>query len=281
MHELNVLLKIEFKRLFKNKLFYISLFIGVVLATGSFINKVIPHMDILNGFDGSVASYPFSVFNSWMGIFIGFDPFATAYVYVCMLFCALPYCGNFSRDNHNQYILQYYSRASRNKVHAARFITTFVSGGMLVLLPVLMNLIATMMCVPALSPVENGLFIGSGKSFMGCLFYNHTFVYIIIYIVQFFVYGGAFSVVSLAVAFLFDNAFLVMISPFIAYYGVGVLSTVGKNIFGLYTFNPMSYISPSNVLMDNGLIGFILEPLIIILVSGVIFFWKGAANEVL
>jgi len=28
MHELNVLLKIEFKRLFKNKLFYISLFIG-------------------------------------------------------------------------------------------------------------------------------------------------------------------------------------------------------------------------------------------------------------
>ena len=62
MHELNVLLKIEFKRLFKNKLFYISLFIGVVLATGSFINKVIPHMDILNGFDGSVASYPFSVF---------------------------------------------------------------------------------------------------------------------------------------------------------------------------------------------------------------------------
>ena len=44
MHELNVLLKIEFKRLFKNKLFYISLFIGVVLATGSFINKVIPHM---------------------------------------------------------------------------------------------------------------------------------------------------------------------------------------------------------------------------------------------
>jgi len=166
-------------------------------------------------------------------------------------------------------------------VHAARFITTFVSGGMIVLLPVLMNLIATMMCVPALSPVENGLFIGSGKSFMGCLFYNHTFVYIIIYLVQFFVYGGAFSVVSLAVAFLFDNAFLVMISPFIAYYGVGVLSTVGKNIFGLYTFNPMSYISPSNVLMDNGLIGFILEPLIIILVSGVIFFWKGAANEVL
>lgn len=85
MHELNVLLKIEFKRLFKNKLFYISLFIGVVLATGSFINKVIPHMDILNGFDGSVASYPFSVFNSWMGIFIGFDPLQQ-HMYMCVCY---------------------------------------------------------------------------------------------------------------------------------------------------------------------------------------------------
>ena len=41
MHELNVLLKIEFKRLFKNKLFYISLFIGVVLARFGSIPKFV------------------------------------------------------------------------------------------------------------------------------------------------------------------------------------------------------------------------------------------------
>lgn len=33
--------------------------------------------------------------------------------------------------------------------------------------------------------------------------------------------------------------------------------------------------------MDIGLIGFILEPIIIILLSGFIFFRKGAQNEVL
>ncbi len=50
-------------------------------------------MDVLKGFTGNAASYPFSVYNSWMGNFVGYEPFATAYLYVCMLYSALPYCG--------------------------------------------------------------------------------------------------------------------------------------------------------------------------------------------
>ncbi len=54
------LLLIEFRRVFKSKLFYISLTIGIILVTGAFINEAVPHMDILYAFDGSAASYPFS-----------------------------------------------------------------------------------------------------------------------------------------------------------------------------------------------------------------------------
>ena len=281
MHDLRILLRIEFKRAFKSKAFYICLAIGIALAAGSFINKAVPHMDVLKGFTGNAASYPFSVYNSWMGNFVGYEPFATAYLYVCMLYSALPYCGFFVRDNKNQYILQYYSRMSKNKVHAAKFITTFVIGGMLVSLPVLINLIATMMFIPALPPVENGLFIGTGKSIMSNLFCDHTMIYVLIYIVQFFIYGGAFSVVSLAVSFTFNNVFLVIVSPFVAYYGVGVISTLSKNYLGITSFNPMVYLSPSYLLPNKALIGFILEPLIIIGVSMLIFFRKGAENEAL
>lgn len=95
MHDLRILLRIEFKRAFKSKAFYICLAIGIALAAGSFINKAVPHMDVLKGFTGNAASYPFSVYNSWMGNFVGYEPFATAYLYVCMLYSALPYCGFF------------------------------------------------------------------------------------------------------------------------------------------------------------------------------------------
>lgn len=281
MHDMKILLKLEFKRLFKNKMLYVSLFIGIILAAGSFINKVIPHMDILKGFSGNVASYPFSVFNSWIGTDIGFGAYATAYLYVCILLAALPYCAFFSIDNRNQYILQYYSRIDRKKLHAAKFMTTFLSGGLIVLIPILLNLIATMMFVPVLPPIENGLFIGTGKSIMGDIFSDHAFIYIIIYLVQFFIYGGAFSVVSLAVSFLLNNAFLVVLSPFITYYGLGVISRTIQNLFGIYTFNPMIYMSPSILLDDIGLVGFILEPIIITLISGIIFFHKGEMNETL
>ena len=38
------LLLIEFRRVFKSKLFYISLMIGIILVTGAFINEAVPHM---------------------------------------------------------------------------------------------------------------------------------------------------------------------------------------------------------------------------------------------
>lgn len=82
MHDLRILLRIEFKRAFKSKAFYICLAIGIALAAGSFINKAVPHMDVLKGFTGNAASYPFSVYNSWMGNFVGYEPFAT--VFICM-----------------------------------------------------------------------------------------------------------------------------------------------------------------------------------------------------
>ena len=224
MHELNILLKIEFRRAFKNKLFAASIVIGLALAAGAFIQTVVPHIDVLGGYDGSVASYPHSVFTSWMGIGIGYDIWATVYLYVCILLAALPYCSTFVKDNNSQYILQYYSRISKNRLHIAKFITTFVVGGLIVVIPLLVNLIATMMFVPALKPIENGLFMGNGSSFMNVLFVKHTFIYTFIYIVQFFIYGGAFCVIALASSYIFNNSFLVMLMPFVTFYGLGVVS---------------------------------------------------------
>ena len=281
MRDILILLRIELKRLFKSKLFYVSLFIGLALSVGGFIECAKPHLNITNGFNGGVETYPFSVFNSWMGMFMGLKPISTSYLYIFMLLAALPYCGFFCRDNKNQYILQYYSRMSKNKIHAARFIATFISGGLVTMLPLLLNLCATMMFIPALKPSGNGLFIHSGAYIMGNLFCEHPLIYVLIYVLQFFIYGGAFSVVSLAVSFTFNNVFLVIVSPFVAYYGVGVISTLSKNYLGITSFNPMVYLSPSYLLPNKALIGFILEPLIIIGVSMLIFFRKGAENEAL
>lgn len=220
MHELNILLKIEFRRAFKNKLFAASIVIGLALAAGAFIQTVVPHIDVLGGYDGSVASYPHSVFTSWMGIGIGYDIWATVYLYVCILF------------------------------------------------------------VPALKPIENGLFMGNGSSFMNVLFVKHTFIYTFIYIVQFFIYGGAFCVIALASSYIFNNSFLVMLMPFVTFYGLGVVSNMLRNMFGMDSFNPMRLLA-SNMLSDKQLAAYILEPIIITVISGIIFFVKGADNEAL
>lgn len=82
------LLLIEFRRVFKSKLFYISLMIGIILVTGAFINEAVPHMDILYAFDGSAASYPFSVFNSWIGNWMGYEPICYV-IFICVYFIGI------------------------------------------------------------------------------------------------------------------------------------------------------------------------------------------------
>jgi len=137
-----------------------------------------------------------------------------------------------------------------------------------------------MMFVPALKPIENGLFMGNGSSFMNALFVRHTFIYTIVYILQYFIYGGAFSVIALAASYIFSNSFLVMLTPFVVFYGLGVVSNMLRNMFGTESFNPMRLLA-SNMLSDKQLAAYILEPVIITVISGIIFFVKGADNEAL
>ena len=58
MHELNILLKIEFRRAFKNKLFAASIVIGLALAKRCIYPDCCTSYRCTWGYDGSVASYP-------------------------------------------------------------------------------------------------------------------------------------------------------------------------------------------------------------------------------
>ena len=161
------------------------------------------------------------------------------------------------------------------------FIATFISGGLVTMLPLLLNLCATMMFIPALKPSGNGLFIHSGAYIMGNLFCEHPLIYVLIYVLQFFIYGGSFALVSLAVSFFIDKTFLVIISPFVTYYGLGIISTLCKSVMNINSFNPMALLSPATKLQDGMLFAYICEPIIICVICGIIFFMKGKNNEAL
>ena len=151
------------------------------------------------------------------------------------------------------------AECQRIRFMLARFIATFISGGLVTMLPLLLNLCATMMFIPALKPSGNGLFIHSGAYIMGNLFCEHPLIYVLIYVLQFFIYGGSFALVSLAVSFFIDNTFLVIISPFVTYYGLGIISTLCKSVMNIYSFNPMALLSPATKLQDGMLFAYICE----------------------
>lgn len=271
------LLKVEFKRLFRSLGFYVSVMIGIIISVMQFITYVIPRsLNVIYGFDGTISTYPFSVYNSWIGVTMGFEAFSTSFLYICILLASIPFCITFCIDKKNGYVNQLYIRASGKNVHIAKFIVTFVSGGITVLIPVLLNYFVTLIMLPALKPVQNGLFVLTGNSFIDDLFYNKPELFTFIYLVGFFMYGGAFSVTALVAAYYFDSVFLVLITPFVVFYGLNIISDVLGKIFAFPSISPMLLMAPTNGTGSGGLVMYILEPLILITLCGAMFLVKYA-----
>ncbi|MGN0316777.1 MAG: hypothetical protein ACI4E1_02465 [Lachnospira sp.] len=275
------LIKIELKRVLKSKLLYISLLIGLVFAFGSFAYRCLLVTEKLDPSMVSVQGYPMSVFNSWMGLRMGIDAMATTYIYICMLIASMAYCGVLSSDMQSHYINQYYVRISKVKILMSRFIVTFISGGILVVIPLIVNLIATMTVVPALNPVYNGLFVLDGSCFFADIFFNAPMLYVFLYIFMFFLYGGAFCVISLVTSYIFDNSFLVILSPFVAYYGLGIVSSLCFRILGTNKFDPVYLLSPTTQLDATGALIMFIEPVIITAICLIAFLSKGERDEAL
>lgn len=277
---MKALIKKEFERMLHSKMLYISLAVGLSITLMHFVDKVIPRAnDILGHFDGCSATYPHSVFNSWIAICGGVDVYMMAYMYLFPILAVLPYGVSFYQDMKSGYIKQLYTRISRRKVHAARYIVTFVSGGCTVIIPLIINLVLTMAVLPSLKPTFNGLFPLVTASAFGKLFYTYPYLYTILYIFIYFIFGGVFATVCLAVAYYIENVFLISLFPFVLSYALTLVSDYVVRYTEIRTIGPLYMLDMAQYRMSSEL-NLILVPLIIGGIAAYIFFIKGEHEDV-
>ena len=240
---MKALIKKEFERMLHSKMLYVTLVIELGITLMHFIDEVIPKAgNILEYFTGSSASYPYSVFDSWIGIRGGTNSYMLAYIYLFPIFAALPYGVSFYQDMKSGYIKQLYTRTSRRKVHAARYIVTFVSGGCTVIIPLIINLLLTMAVLPSLKPAYNGLFPLRSASAFGVLFYTYPYLYTLLYMFIYFIFAGGFATLCLALSYYIENVFLISIFPFVLSYGLTLVSNYVVKYSKIRTIGTISYV---------------------------------------
>jgi len=276
---MKAMLKIEMNRAFKNRSFYLSLSIGFSIVMAHIIMVVIGKSENPLKFFGNGLTYPYSVFNSWIGG-DSTNPYLSAYSTIFPILATMPFGISYLNDLKKGYVKNIYTRTNRINYCVSKYVATFVMAGIAVVIPMIFNLLITSAMVPSLLPVMNGMFsIGGGNLWSG-MFYMHPYIYVLMYLVVYFIYGGVFASLALVGAFFVDNMFLLTLFPFIVYYGLGLAAPYVYKYALIRSINPaliLTISQPSGITLFT----VIAEALIIGVPCFIIFIWGGVKNDTL
>lgn len=217
-------LKIEFGRAFRSRMLYITLLVGCIIAGAQFVVEVFPAAkNPLMFYSGKYDNYPITVFEKWIGGNV-VSPYSMTYRTILPILSTLPYGLSYLVDVKSGYVKNVYSRTKRINYLLAKYIVTFITAGMVAVIPYILNLYGTAMVLPSLLPVHNGQFSIRAICMLEDVFYTRPYLYIALYLLIYFVYAGVFATIAMSVVYWVDNIFLVSLVPFIVYYMTRLIS---------------------------------------------------------
>ena len=225
-------LKLELKKAFKNKFFWISVVLGCLITLLSFehmVNMYYEGMSAISGNSTDIIYDPHIGINTVFNCWIGGEPFSlgsSIYFFVFPLLIALPYGWSYSEERKCGYRRMMITKTEKKKYYCAKYVAVFLSGGVAMVLPLIFNFWMTLLVVPAILPdVTMNMFYGVfGGSFLAELYYTVPFLYVAIYLFIDFVYCGFLVCICMAVSGIVRQKWGVVLIPFLLLLFVHVIT---------------------------------------------------------
>jgi len=250
---LKTLIRIELERAFKNKMFFVSVFISIAIVIYHLILYVIPMRAItipylLKIFETSplkVDMLP-GVYSEWIAMN---QNAAREILFVILpLIAAVPYGISLFLDEKNNYINNIAVRTNKRNYYIAKAIVLFLSGGAIAAIPLIVSFLANAVILPFDSPIPySGAYMVFVTYIFGDVFYSNPLIYIIIYIIWVFVGFGLLNTFCFVAVYIMENRFAVLMAPFIIYF----TSYVILNIAGSSITAPWSYLQMNRLKIDD------------------------------
>lgn len=207
-------LKVEFIRAFRNGRLAACLTFGLIIAIIHVVFCVIPEaaeQEMYLGFAG----YPLSVFNRWLGGW-GASIFPVLYFTVLPLLVCIPHSDSLYVDERNGYAAQMALRCGRCCYVIAKWLSCFLVGVVVSLLPLVFDFYLTAMFLPLVPPdVSSGMYSIFAYSMLGDLFYSDVYAYLGIFALIVGSCSGLIACLPLVFTRLLPNRALVACSSFL------------------------------------------------------------------
>ena len=234
------ILKTELKKAFGNKLFLITLAIGLIIGFVSAYQNISNYVRAAsdNAYRMEVSEvlfnplYPlFSSFTNWMGGDYQY-PMTSLFYLLLPLMASLAFGWSFCMEKKSGYIKNVVIRTKKIHYFLAKYIAVFLSGGTVIAIPLIVNFLMVACFIPAYQPdIFYSIYYAMDYHFLSELFYSIPLLYVFYVIVLDFVFSGLVATVSMALTFFVKNRFAVVLLPFLSLLGIQYLQDMLYSVF--------------------------------------------------
>ena len=228
MKSLRHFLQNELYNLFHSKSFLFVLLILLLIVTADDILAYKSYKDNLQltlttvdlQADGTFAEYPFlqiyTLYNSWIGGRAN-ETLPMVFFYTMPVFVVIPYSWSYLAEEKNGYDCIMASQLGKASYFLGKYVSTFLSGALTVLLPMLFSFLLASCLVPAYRPDINfALYYQvSATKLLGNLYYAHPLCTAFLNMLMIGIFAGAWATIPLALSFFEKNKFVVLFAPYL------------------------------------------------------------------
>lgn len=269
------LLSFELKRAFKTPGFLLAMIIGNAVTASQWLFQVLPEavkLDENMAYDIPM-NYPAGVLTEWIGE--GSSQYSYLYFLLLPLLASLPYADSFFRDVRGHFIYSICTRVDRKKFFIYRYLTVFLSGGITVILPLLLNLMLCMGVLPCVRPeIASYMSLIIPATSMSGLYVKSPVLFLFLSLLIIFVFGGVIATFALAASYYCNYSFIVLLSPMILCIFLASLF----ELLGMQSWQPIYFVQPGYP--NPRLLPMIIETIVIFGITVVEFVIRGKKEDI-
>ena len=287
--DLRNLLKIELKKAFQNKVFLLMLGVGVLIAMLSVIQNLPKYYQLLQnnayaaqkGMQINPMLPLFTPYSNWIGNDFQFSMTPLFYTLFPLLAC-LAYGWSYFGERKSGYVMNVAVRTSKKSQYfLAKYIAVFLSGGVVVALPMLLNFLVISCFIPAYQPdLFYGMYYSVSMHFLREWFYAMPLLFVAAILAINFIFGGLLAACSMAITFFVKNKFAVVLLPFMALFGVQYLQDNVWFFLSEIYISPMDFLRGYTLNINSGFVVLLWGSLLLLATLGIVW-GKGARDDVL
>lgn len=278
------------KKALYNKWFWGALLFGTLLAVTSAIFSMyryesgIHEIYELTFVDGEFTKDPgFSIFSAYVA-WIGGEGISLAYslfyLFIPLMAC-IPFSWSGKAEKDSGYIMQLIFRTGRNRYYMIKVIVCFITGALVVLIPIIINIVCIFSFIPAynLDAIYEIYYPMGFPNMFSKMFYRNPVWYTAIYILFTVVYSGMYSVFGYSLAYYVKNRYLCMAVPFLIVIVINYLSSL--NVSYNVEISPVLFLHATPLSRDNRLGVVLAELFCMFIISGFNIIYRRCKSDVL